>query len=122
MTDKKTLWIITSEPTQAASSQTKPIKSKGNNSANPWHATGAVQAVQGVKVSVEKLETNMSEFLSLVGSLFKKAEQNSGMQLDEVELSVEITGDGEVKLVGSGVGIEAKGAITLKFKQSMDNL
>ena len=59
----------------------------------------------------------MSEFLGLVGNLFHQAENTTGMKLDEVELSVEVTGDGEVKLVGSGIGIEATGAITLKFKR-----
>jgi hypothetical protein len=36
------------------------------------------------------------------------------MKLDEVELSIEISGRGEIKLVA---GAEAKSAITLKFKR-----
>lgn len=111
------IWIVTAEPTQAVTGD------KGSNSSNPWQPrAAAIKAVQSVRVSVEKLEDNMSEFLALVGGIFKQAaqeaENRSGMHLDEVELSVEITGDGDVKLMGTGVGVEAKGAITLKFKRA----
>ncbi|WP_334957981.1 hypothetical protein [Nostoc sp.] len=48
--------------------------------------------------------------------MFSQAEQqakvNSKMQLDEIELSVEISADGEVKLIGSGVKAGSKGALT----------
>jgi hypothetical protein len=112
-----TIWIVTAEPTQDVTG------GKSADSSNPWQPkAAALKAVQSVRVSVEKLEANMSEFLVLVGGIFKQAareaENQSGMHLDEVELSVEITGNGEVKLVGTGVGVEAKGAITLKFKRA----
>jgi hypothetical protein len=114
MSETKKIWIVTS-----SSSTVDDDGSKGGAKGNPWNTQKiANQAVQGVQVGVETLQANMSEFLDLVGSLFQKAEQKTGMELDEVELSVEITGNGEVKLVGSGIGIEGKGAIILKFKRS----
>jgi hypothetical protein len=40
------------------------------------------------------------------------------MHLDEIELSVEINGEGKVSLIGSGAKAGGKGAITLKFKRT----
>ena len=63
----------------------------------------------------------MAQFLQLVGRLFKQVDQQigveSGMKLDEVELSVEISGEGEVKLIAGGKAT-GKGAITLKFTRA----
>lgn len=74
-----------------------------------------------VKLPVSVLEQNMNQFLHLVGRLFKQVDQHIGsesdMRLDEVELAIEIGGEGEVKLVAGGKAT-GKGAITLKFKRS----
>jgi hypothetical protein len=40
-----------------------------------------------------------------------------GLQLEEVELTVKISGKGEVKLIAGGE-VGAEGGITLKFKRS----
>lgn len=65
----------------------------------------------------------MASFVSVVSRLFNRAEQQadkkSGMQLDEIELSsVEISAEGEVKLVGTGAKAAGRGAIKLKFKRA----
>jgi hypothetical protein len=39
------------------------------------------------------------------------------MCLDEIELSVEIGAEGEIRLIGSGAKANGKGAIKLKFKR-----
>lgn len=76
---------------------------------------------QKVEINVNKLEHEMGRFLQVVHRLFYRAEQESGqksgMQLDEIELSVEINGEGQVSLIGSGAKAGGKGAITLKFKR-----
>ncbi|WP_414579668.1 hypothetical protein [Anabaena sp. CCY 9402-a] len=61
----------------------------------------------------------MTHFLEVVGRLFNRAEQqaNGGMQLDEIELSVEISAEGEVKLIGNGAKAGGKGAIKLVFRR-----
>ncbi|AFY39267.1 hypothetical protein Lepto7376_3026 [[Leptolyngbya] sp. PCC 7376] len=114
MTQGKEIWVVTAESTEA---QEVSGARSGRDGGNPWHQKAAQTVASGVKVSADTLQKNMSEFLGLVGNLFHQAENTTGMKLDEVELSVEVTGDGEVKLVGSGIGVEAKGAITLKFKR-----
>jgi hypothetical protein len=71
-----------------------------------------------VEINVSTLEKKMASFLTMVGRLFQQAEQQtqsqSMMQLSEVELSVEISAKGEVKLV-AGSEVSGKGAIKLKF-------
>jgi len=76
-------------------------------------------------VSVDKLEEEMTSFLKNLSRIFDKAEQatqpngqRTGLQLDEIELTIEISGEGEIKLWGLGGGkTGGKGAIALKFKR-----
>ncbi|MDQ2097075.1 MULTISPECIES: hypothetical protein [Microcoleaceae] len=77
-----------------------------------------ISSLKEVRLPVAQLEQNMAQFLHLIGRLFKQVDREigseSGMKLDEVELSVEISGEGEVKLVAGGKAT-GKGAIKLKF-------
>jgi hypothetical protein len=72
-------------------------------------------------LSVAELEAKMSGFLQMVGRVFssaeKEAKKTSGMCLDEIELSVEIGAEGEIRLIGSGAKASGKSAIKLKFKR-----
>lgn len=117
------IWIVTDEVPQisipdGAKGGSTNIRSWGDETRD---TTGSKGVADAVKVSAQTLEQNMTHFLKVVGSLFSQAEQqakvNSRMQLDEIELSVEISADGEVKLIGSGVKAGTKGAIKLKFKR-----
>jgi hypothetical protein len=118
------IWIVTDEVPQISI----PDGAKGGSSnTGSWgdegfpDTTGSKGVADAVKVSTQKLEQNMTHFLRVVGSLFSQAEQqakvNSKIQLDEIELSVEISADGEVKLIGNGAKAGTKGAIKLKFKR-----
>ncbi|HAA28918.1 MAG TPA: hypothetical protein DCE56_16035 [Cyanobacteria bacterium UBA8553] len=119
--DLETIWVITDETPQIT--QEDGAKS-GTSPGNPYspRSTLATVTSKGVKVSTQKLEAEMSRFLSVVGGLFNRAQQQvnqqSGLKLDEIELSVEVNGEGEVKLLGSGGKAGTKGAITLKFKRA----
>ncbi|MBW4684133.1 MAG: hypothetical protein KME40_03350 [Komarekiella atlantica HA4396-MV6] len=123
-TPSDTIWIVTDETPQISI----PEGAKGGISiGRDWRdetvrePTGSKGVGDAVKVSTQKLEQEMTHFLQVVGRLFNRAEQqakvNSGMQLDEIELSVEINGEGEVKLIGTGAKAGGKGAIKLKFKR-----
>jgi hypothetical protein len=57
----------------------------------------------------------MDGLLNVVGELFGQADQQTGMKLNEVELSVEINAEGQVSLVGNGGKLGNTGGITLKF-------
>ncbi|MEM6400177.1 MAG: hypothetical protein AAF757_08060 [Cyanobacteria bacterium P01_D01_bin.116] len=71
------------------------------------------------KVEVSKLKGEMRKFLQAMSETLNEAENvNSKMQLDEVELSVEINGEGQIGLIGFGSGkAGGKGAMTFKFKR-----
>lgn len=87
-----------------------------------WEAPLEGAAKYKVEISADKLEQEMSQFLQIVSRLFKRAEveteKKPGMHLDEIELSIEINGEGKVSLIGSGAKAGAKGAIMLKFKRT----
>ncbi len=117
------IWIITADDS--------PVTGEGDSKSityrNPWDTGKGITevATRGVKVSAEKLETELSRFLQLIGKVFQHVEQQvneqTGFKLDEVELCVEITGEGEIKLLGTGINTSTKGGITLKFKRDEKN-
>ncbi|MBE9007842.1 hypothetical protein IQ259_22960 [Fortiea sp. LEGE XX443] len=118
-TPPDSLWIVTDDATQitlpdGAKSGMSNTRSWGDEVKEPTGTKG-----DAVQVSAQKLEQNMTHFLQVLGRLFSRAEQqaNSKMQLEEIELSVEISSEGEVKLIGSGVKASGKGAIKLRFKR-----
>lgn len=73
---------------------------------------------QRVPLDAVALKTQMSGLLQVVGQVFDQASHQTGLQLDEVELSVEINAQGQVSIMGSGGSLSDKGAIKLKFKRA----
>ncbi|MDZ8050400.1 MAG: hypothetical protein RMX68_009775 [Aulosira sp. ZfuVER01] len=122
-TPSDSIWIVTDEtPKISIPDGTKGgITRSGDWAEETKEITRSKSDGDAVKVSAQKLEQEMSHFLQVVGRLFSRAEQqakvNSGMQLEEIELSVEISAEGEVKLIGSGAKASGKGAIKLTFKR-----
>jgi len=120
-TPSDSIWIVTDD----TSPITIPDGTKGGTLRGGDWGDETRETPKGstdaVKISADKLEAEMSHFLQVVGRLFSRAEQqakvNSGMQLEEIELSVEISGEGQVKLIGSGAKASGKGAIKLTFKR-----
>jgi hypothetical protein len=115
------LWVVVSDDEGAESAAV----SKGGN----IRGDIAEKLAAARRVSVAELEQKMSQFLTIVGRLFRQAEQQanltaaaqptgktSHLKLDEVEMSIEIAASGEVKLIAGGKA-ETKGSIKLKFKR-----
>ncbi|NJL19892.1 MAG: hypothetical protein HC895_02210 [Leptolyngbyaceae cyanobacterium SM1_3_5] len=77
---------------------------------------------RGVPVNAAKLEQGMTDFLQVVGRVLNHVQNRSqelaGMELDEIELSVEINGEGQVSLLGTGGKMGGSSGMTLKFKRS----
>jgi hypothetical protein len=105
------IWIVTNE------TDLEPVEGERGWGEN---LRKKLSSTVEVKLPISELEQKMGGFLQLVGRLFKQANQQveltSGMCLDEVQLLVEISAKGEVKLVAGGEAA-SKGAITLKFKR-----
>jgi hypothetical protein len=74
-----------------------------------------------VKLDPAEVEVKMSAFVRSVGRIFRQANveisEESGLRLEEVELSVKISGKGQIKLIAGGEA-GGEGGITLKFKRS----
>lgn len=70
-------------------------------------------------VELSKLKQEMQGFLQAMREMLDEADQPAAkIQLDEVELSVEINGEGQISLFGIGGGkAGGKGAMTFKFKR-----
>jgi hypothetical protein len=119
------VWILTeSEPPSPTNdgsrgeTQPNPFSNQPKSPAPPI----TPYSLQRVPVQAEKLERGMSDFLQVVGRVFTRAQESAkelgGMELDEIELGVEINGEGQFSLLGNGGKLGGKGAMTLKFKKA----
>lgn len=113
------LWIVT-----GSSSTGTPQTGQRNVTRSSTFPTGATVSGEELKesrVKAETLSAQMSEFMRVIGKIFanaqKQIEPQAGLQLDEIKLAVEISGKGEIKILGAGVETSGKGAIELKFKR-----
>ena len=117
------IWIVTDETAEA---EVKKVDGERNGSdkRNPF-ATVDSQPLQsqqrrGIPVSAAKLEQGMADFVGIVGRVLEQTQRRAGeirgMALEEVELMVEVNGEGQLSLLGTGGKAGAKGAMTLKFK------
>ena len=78
-----------------------------------------VQNVGEFEVKVDTLESEMSHLIDVVERLLTRAEKQTRNEiaLDEIELSVEVNGEGKISILGNGAQAGGKGAIKLKFKR-----
>ena len=101
----KGIWIITED-----------IAAKGGKDGSidtgPDFSQPSQESKNGKKrthIKAEDLKQNMSEFLEVVEDAFDRTDKpKSKIELDELELSVEINGSGEVSLFGTGGKLEQK--------------
>lgn len=129
------IWIITEEVMETSTTKQKEVvtrdgsRSGGDTGGRLGGKTTQeeiiIQQQQGQlvitrrKVEVTKLKQEMRGFLQAMREMLDEAEApNAKMQLDEVELSVEVNGEGQISLFGLGGGkAGGKGAMTFKFKR-----
>ncbi len=133
------IWIITEEVAETSNTTTETVtdsvtRSGGaRSSGDVGGRLGGVETKEEItfsqkkgelvitrrKVEVTKIKQEMKGFLQAMREMLDEAEEpNSKMQLDEVELSVEVNGEGQVSLFGIGGGkAGGKGAMTFKFKR-----
>ncbi len=120
------IWIVTDAPPSALNPPSTlppiPDTSCDGQRRNPYPPEPPAPKIsqRAIPVRVDQIEQNMTDFLSNMGRVLNPARQSAaevaGMELEEIELSVEINGEGQVSLLGSGVKASSKGAMTLKFK------
>jgi hypothetical protein len=67
-------------------------------------------------VSVAALSKNIQAFVGQLSSVFDGVPETLGrFSFTEVVVSAEVTGKGELSLLGTGASVEGKGGIQLKF-------
>lgn len=124
------IWVVTDEAPPPAATATRDGSREQAytppNSYSPTLPTRTPKGVAGARagripVPAAKLEQGLKQFLSVMGRALRQSLESAGdvagMELEEVELSVEVNGEGQVSLMGSGVKTGGKGAMTLKFKK-----
>jgi hypothetical protein len=82
-----------------------------------------VKKLQGrVSVPTEQLQRQVRKLVTVVGEVFDQAEHEveqerpeRRLQLEEIELTVEVNGEGQLGILGSGGKAGGKGGIKLKF-------
>ncbi|MDF5728615.1 MAG: hypothetical protein PUP92_11410 [Rhizonema sp. PD38] len=129
----KTIWIITDETseTSTTTNETSTV-SDARGSGDTGGRLGAetteeiivskkeneIVITRRKAVEVATLKQEMKGFLQAMREMLDEADEpNSKIQLQEVELSVEINGEGKVSLFGVGGKAGGKGAMTFKFKR-----
>ena len=116
------LWLVTEVETTETTEVFRGERSgedRGGGFGSP-RVTEQVKTIvrQRVPLDAVALKTQMNGLLQVVSDVFDQANHQEGLQLDEVELSVEINAQGQVSIMGSGGSLSDKGAIKLKFKRA----
>ncbi|MEM9265649.1 MAG: hypothetical protein AAGA46_09005 [Cyanobacteria bacterium P01_F01_bin.13] len=122
MPDENTLWIVAeTEETE----ETVELEGRRDGTRDMGGGFGTRRTLENTLRKVAKrkrvsldamaLKSQMNSLLAIVGDLFEQADAPAGLQLNEVELSVEINAEGQLSLVGNGGSLGNSGGITLTF-------
>ena len=121
MAEQTGLWFVTEV---AASERVEVIEGgRSSEDVGGGFVTGAVQAVrksltQRVQISADELKRQIGNLLAVVGDVFDQTHVETGIVLEGVELSIEISSEGQISILGSGGKLEGKGGIKLSFKRN----
>jgi hypothetical protein len=101
--DRKTLWVVTAEPEAQA----------------PVHRGAVARPSGGARaMDVNALRENIKQFLTILEQLLPEQMATvGGFRLEEVEVNAEITGEGSLMLLGTGVRASALGGIKFVLKR-----
>lgn len=119
MTDELQVWFVTEETAETIVSGERSSEDVGGGFGD--NRENIITKVFKNRFSIPRtvLKSQINGLLQVVTDLFTQTEnqQQLGMALDEVELSIEVNSEGQVSIVGSGGKLGEKGSIKLKFKR-----
>jgi hypothetical protein len=120
MTDDAQIWLITEVETVQPGEVRRGERSSEDVGGGFGRRVSEVTTIvrQRVALNPAVLKTEMRGLLQVVSDVFDQANQQTGLQLEEVELSVELSAEGQVSIMGSGGKLADKGGIKLKFKRA----
>lgn len=121
--DSSQIWfVVEAEVTQTVEKEVRSGERSGDDIGGGYGKRVAEQirtiTQKRVPLDAAALRAQLNGLLKILGDVSDQANQQSGLQLDEVELSVEITGEGQVNILGNSGKLGNKGAVKLKFKRA----
>ena len=76
------------------------------------------KVIKATAVAVDQVEKNMARFLSGVGDIINKGAELTGeYEVETVEVNAQISADGQIGFMGSGIGMTGSAGITFVFKR-----
>jgi hypothetical protein len=123
MTEAATLWVLTE--TEAEVSAEKEGQRSGGDRGGGFGLpipgmADSIPRRQRVSLDAQALQAQMTSLLAVVNDLFTQADLTTGLQLQEVELSVDINAEGQISLVGNGGKLGNQGGIKLRLTRPVD--
>lgn len=114
------LWFVTE--IGAAETVEGGEGSRGSEDVGGGFGSGVVQEARRiltrrVRVDAEDLKREIGNLIAVVGDVFEQARSETGLSLEEVELSIEVSSEGQISILGSGGKIAGNGGIKLSFKR-----
>ncbi|MEM8809772.1 MAG: hypothetical protein AAGF01_27440 [Cyanobacteria bacterium P01_G01_bin.38] len=102
--ENQTLWIVTETEVADEAIEIEGRRDGGFDTGGGFNPTRSIEAVktvfkrERVPLDAQALKGQMQGMLAIVNDLFDQANTaNAGLQLNEVELSVEINAEGQVR-------------------------
>ncbi len=117
---QRSLWFVT----EVETAETVEVAQGGRSAEDVGGGFGSslVQQTrksltQRVQINVDDLKREIGNLLAVVGDVFDHAQSEAALALEEVELSIEVSSEGQISILGSGGKISGTGGIKLSFKR-----
>ena len=86
------------------------------DASDTWRGPGEVERKA---IDARKLSENMKRFLGQIGEMLKETQEYVGQfHFEEFEISAEVSADGSLAILGSGLHAGAKGGLKFVFRRS----
>jgi hypothetical protein len=120
MSENNTLWIVAEteivvEPADEEGRRSSRDTGGGFNLPRQVLEPERMVKRDRLPIPADQVKAQMQSMVTIINDLFDQASTHTGLQLSEVELSVEINAEGKVSLIGTGGSLGSKGGIKLKF-------
>jgi hypothetical protein len=118
--EQRSLWFVTEVEGSEAIEVVEGARSSedvGGGFASSLVQQTRKSLTQRVQISAEDLKREIGNLMAVVAEVFDHAPPEAGLSLEDVELSIEISSEGQISILGSGGKISGSGGIKLSFKR-----
>ena len=114
---QRSLWFVTDVEAAGTVEGARSSEDVGGGFGSSLVQQTRKSLTQRVQISAEDLKREIGNLLAVVGEVFDQARPEAGLSLEDVELSIEISSEGQISILGSGGKISGTGGIKLTFKR-----